>query len=138
MSYDSARIALYTELKTNLPSTIGLRFDTIKETDPIVNSRKSWVRCMIEPIETSQHSIGMSKPLDRTVGLLNIEIYDLEENGYAGILRIADTIKSIYYGKSFLNGDLVINSVMMLNKETYSGWNIRVLQVRYVQNEKRV
>ena len=116
MSYDSSRIALYTVLKNNLSSTVGIRFDTIKEDDPIVLDSEPWVRCMIEPIETSQHSIGMSKPLDRTIGILNIEIYDLEENGHAEILRIADDIKEMYYGKSFDKGNITVHNITILNR----------------------
>ena len=134
MSYDSTRIALYSELLDKIDQNIiSLRFDTIKEEDPITLTHKPWIRCFLEPIETSQHNLGTSTPLDKTIGFLMIEIYDREENGYAEILRIADFIKSLFYRKSFQNGDIIINKATILNKKTYLEWNCKVLQLTNIE-----
>jgi len=135
MSYDSSRIALYTVLSNGI--TTPIRFDTILEDDPITTDINPWVKCFIDPIETSQKSIGTEAPLDRTIGQLVVEIYDRESNGFAEIYRIADTISNLYRGKTFDNGDIFISKVLVLNKASYSGWNCRILQIAYTESKKR-
>jgi len=137
MSYDSSRVALYTVLNDGIGATIPIRFDTISEDDNITMGVVPWVRCYIDPIETSQHSIGTSMPLDRTVGQLIIEIYCRESDGFADIYKIADTISDLYRGKTFDNGDIFISKVLVLKRDVYMGWNSRILNIVYTENKSR-
>lgn len=134
MSYDSSRIALYTHLQNNI-TTIPIRFDSIKEDDPITNGNELWIRCYIDPFDTNQSNLGTNNPLYETLGYLNIEIYDLEENGYADILRTADIIKSLYMRKSFNNGSLVIQKIKIIKRDVFAGWNNHVVSCFYIEKE---
>jgi len=137
MSYDSARIALYTVLNSNIDQAlIGLRFDTIMEEDPITDGSMPWIRAVLEPFETFQKSIGSSTPLDSTLGFLNCEIYDREENGFAEIFRIADTLKQLFMGKRFDSGKIIIDRVSLLTRPAYHSWNSKLVQINYISNEQ--
>ena len=136
MSYDSTRQFLYQALIDTLDiEGIPYRFDSILDDDPITTGDLLWVRAYISPIETFQHSIGTSSPIERTIGLFIIEIYDRKANGYADILRAGETIKDIYYRKSFDNGKIRIQRVKLSKRQSYNNWNSNVLIIHYIEDQ---
>jgi len=145
MGYSVQRIAFYTALKYGLNSSIPIRFDSILDNDPITTSGNLWVKCHIEPMETFQHSIGTSNPLERTPGLLIVNLYDREKNGYADILRQCDVIKDIFLRKSFDSGRIRINKVQIKKKgenissfskvNSHNNWISYVVIVLYTADE---
>jgi hypothetical protein len=136
MSYDSDRIAFYTEMLTEWGSRTPIIFDTVSDDDKVTQGSDPWVNCFLEPIETSQKNIGTSTSvLYRTPGLFIVDIYDREDNGSAEILRLADVVRDIFLGQ-FLNGSAIyVKKVSLLRREPYLGWNSRRSLVYYESTE---
>jgi len=123
MSHDSERIALYSALQTALPVDTTLRFESVRENDTILDSDELWVLCKITPYLSHQKNLGVSNPLKRSLGLFSVEIYDREENGFADIYRMIDTLEAAFLHETFDSGTLYIDRITHTTHQAIKGWN---------------
>jgi hypothetical protein len=136
MSYDSDRIAFYSELQTKWGSTTPLRFDSIQENDQITRGTDPWIHCNIDHFDTRQTSLGVATSvMYRTLGAFMIDVYDREENGFAQIMRHADTLNKMFMGKMLNNGLILVDRVSILTREPYMGWNSKRVSIHFTSTE---
>ena len=135
MSYDNDRIQFYTTLNTLWGSTTPIRFDTIQDNDQISKGSVPWIHCNIDPYETDQGNLGSTNILHRTQGIFTIDIYDRTNNGFAQILKYADTIKTAFVSSYLSDNSIRVGKVSILSRESYEGWSSKRVQINYVSNE---
>ncbi len=135
MSYDNDRISFYTELSNAWGVTTPLRFDSIHSDDQITTGNAPWIHCNINHMGTQQKSLGTSNVLYQTLGSFDVDIYDREEKGFANILKYADTIRTLFIGKSLSSMTIRVISVSILKRENYKGWNSRRVLIHFESNE---
>ena len=131
MSYDSDRIAFYTEFSTQWGSTTPIIFDMVQDDDLVTKGSSPWVNCMIEHFDTQQKSLGTSSVMYQTLGLFNVDIYDLHINGYADILRYADTIQTMFIGKHLDESKILVNRVSIMHREPYMQWISKRVSIHF-------
>jgi hypothetical protein len=134
LSFDSQRIAFETELIGAFGSSYEILFDTVPDDDFVTKYDEIWLRCYIDPYDDHQKNMGTANPLDRTLGMFVVEIFDREENGSAEILRIADSVKELFKRKTY-NGETRVDRIKTGKRPISKGWNCRVVNIMYHSDE---
>jgi hypothetical protein len=148
MGQDSDRALFYNAMTTGwtiTPQTgqpylrTPIRYDSVRSGDDVTTGVVPWLRCYMSYGTATQSSLGTNKVLYRWGGcLFVIEIYSKEENGDAPILQIADLIKPIFIGKSYLvsqTESIRVVDISLHNRNPFKGWISKSVTIGYEKDE---
>jgi|TARA_Y100000310_G_C20704101_1_gene833182 hypothetical protein len=132
VSFEDERAAIERRFGANYSAT-DVKYENVPFTQP---ERTSWVALTILSGSGTNESIGtgMSSRLERFAGIIQIDVYTVEDGGTGAARNLADTIGAIFDNVQFSHGS---SGTITTRVPSYStrgiedGWHHSVVSVAY-------
>ena len=132
MSFEDERVAVESRFASNYSSTV-VKYENVPFAQP---EAVSWVALTILSGEGSAASLGTGNGsrLDRFSGIVQIDIYTVEDVGTKTARQLADTIGAIFDNVQFSSGSsgtITTRTPSYLTRGVENGWHHSVVSVAY-------
>ena len=132
MSFEDERVAIESRFADNYSSTV-IKYENVPFVQP---DGASWVALTVLSGEGVPASIGtgIGSRLDRFSGIVQIDIYTVEDVGTKTARQLADTIGAIFDNVQFSSGSsgtITTRTSSYLTRGVENGWHHSVVSVAY-------
>lgn len=131
MSFDHERRAIENRFAANYSAT-GVKYENVPFDQP---DNSSWVAITVLSGEGQTASIGTgSSQLKRFSGIIQMDVYTVEDGGTSGGRQLADTIATIFDNVQFSSGSsgtITTRVPSFATRGVENGWHHSVVSVAY-------
>jgi hypothetical protein len=132
VSFEDERVAIESRFSDNYSST-GIRYENVPFVQP---DSTNWVAITILSGNGIAASIGtgIGSRLDRFSGIVQIDIYTVEDGGTKSARQLADTIAAIFDNVQFSSGSsgtITMRTPSYATLGVENGWHHSVVSVAY-------
>ncbi len=91
---------------------------------------RPWIRVSVSNASTTRVSINVSKKVDRTVGLIQIQVFTPLNHGSYDADTISDTLAKIFRDTGIYEGITFLDSNLIPAEDT-NGWYMAILNTEF-------